>query len=79
MQEKLVDIIVKICDDDSVRENYDLDLFEEDLFDSLALVEMLIAISDEFGIAIAPTEYDKSELSTVNKIIKILADKGITE
>lgn len=79
MEEKLCEIIVEICDDDVVFDDYDLDLFEEDLFDSLAMVELLVAIDEKFGITISPTEYDKSQLSTVRKIAKIIRDKGRIE
>lgn len=77
MKEKLLNIIEEICDDEIIREDLDMDLFEEGLLDSLAVVELLIAIEDEFGIKLPPTEYDKEELSTVHKIEKVLTEKGL--
>lgn len=77
MKERLLSIIINICEEDSVSE--DLDLFEEGLMDSLSMTELLIAIEDEFGVIISPTEYEKEQLSTVNKIEKILIEKGIKE
>ncbi len=77
MEEKLLNILEDICDDEAVRDDLDMDLFEEGLLDSLAIVELLVAIEDEFGVKISPTEYEKEELSTVHKIEKILSDKGI--
>ena len=35
MEEKLLDILEEVCEDDVVREDMDMDLFEEDLLDSL--------------------------------------------
>lgn len=79
MKEKLLEILVDICDDEIVREDSDMDLFEEDILDSLGLVELLLAIEDNFGITISPTEYEKKDLSSVNKILHILKEKGVNE
>ncbi len=77
MEEKLLDIIERLCEDEVVREDLNLDLFEEGLLDSLAMVELLLEIEDVFGVTISPTEYDKGELSTVNKIQNVLVSKGV--
>lgn len=77
MEEKILDILERVCDDEDVRENLDMDLIEEGLMDSLAIAELLVAIEDEFGIVLSPTEYEKEDLSTAHKIEKILREKGI--
>lgn len=77
MEEKLLDIMEEICDDGAVREDLDLDLFEEGLLDSLAIAELLIAIEDAFHVTLSPTEYDKEEFSTIHKIEQILIGKGV--
>ena len=79
MEEKLLDILEKICEDDIVRSEPDLDMYEEGLLDSLATAALLIALEEGFGVVISPTEYEKDDLSTVNKIKKILKDKGVAE
>ena len=78
MKEKLLKIIVEVCEDDSVKDDCDLDLFEEGFLDSLGLTELLIAIEEEFGVTISPTAYEKEQLSSVNKIISVLKEKGVT-
>lgn len=77
MEEKLLQIIVDLCEEEEVREDLDMDLFEEGLLDSLAMTELLIAIEEEFGVSLSPTEYDKSQLSTVHKIEQVLKEKGV--
>ena len=47
MEEKLLEILEDICEDDVVREERDLDLFEDDLLDSLGFAEVLVRIEDE--------------------------------
>ena len=69
MEEKLLDIIVEICDTDDVLEARDVDLFEAGLIDSMGAIDLLVEIEDEFGVVIAPTELERDEMNTVNKII----------
>ena len=77
MEEKLLDILERICDDEAVREDLEMDLFEEGLLDSLAIAELIVAVEEEFKVLLSPTEYEKEELSTVHKIEKILSEKGV--
>lgn len=79
MEEKLLDILVSICADNAIRENYNVDLFEEDFLDSLGFVELLLSMEETFGVTISPTEYDKQDLSTINKILNVLKEKGVAE
>jgi len=73
--EKLLDLIVDICGDDVVREERDIDLFEEGLLDSMAAIELLVGLEDTFGVSIAPTELDRSEMNTVNLIAARVAER----
>ena len=41
MREQIFDILEKICEDDIVRSNPDIDLFESDLMDSLGFADFL--------------------------------------
>ena len=53
----------------SVREHLDEDLFELGFLDSMAAIELLVGLEDELGVSIAPTEVERSEMNTVNKIV----------
>lgn len=77
MEEKLLKILERICGDENVGKDKDMDLLEEGLLDSMDMVELLVEIEEEFGITLSPTEYEKEELSTIHKIEKILRGKGI--
>lgn len=72
MEEKILDMLAEVCDDDDVREDLDQDLFLTDMLDSLAFVELLFAIEENFGVVIAPSEVDKASLNTANKIIEMV-------
>ena len=69
IDEQIVDLIVEISGEDEVADDRDMDLFEEDMLDSMAAIELLVAIKDNFGVSIAPTELEREEMNTVNKII----------
>ena len=76
MQEKLLDILERIGEDEVVREDLDLDLFEAGLLDSLGFTELLVDIEDTFGIIISPSEIEREDMATANKILALLADRG---
>lgn len=67
---RVLELIEDIAGDDIVREERDIDLFEEDLFDSMAAIEFLVTLEDEFGVTIAPTELERDEMNTPNKIVE---------
>ena len=53
-----------------------LDLFEEDILDSLGFAELLAMIEDELGIVIAPSEVVRNQVNTANKIIALVEEKS---
>ena len=69
IEEKVLGMLEDICDDDAVREERDIDLFDAGLLDSMAAIELLVAIEEDFGVQIALTAVDRDEMNTVNKII----------
>ena len=75
MKEKVLDLLEEVCDDDVVREDLDMDLFEEELMDSLAFAELLAMIEDELGLVISPSEVVRSQVNTANKIIALVEEK----
>ena len=76
VEERMLELIEEICDDEIIREERDADLFEEGLLDSMAAIELLVACGlcasngeTEFGVTIAPTAVEREEMNSVNKII----------
>ncbi len=56
MKEKIIDIIVQLTEYEELRDAPDTDLIEEDILDSLAFINLIIRLEDEFGIEIQPTQ-----------------------
>lgn len=69
VEARVLDLLEEICGDRAPREQRDEDLFELGLLDSMAAVELLVAIEDEFGVHIEPTELERDEMNTTNLII----------
>lgn len=76
MKETLFEILERICEDDIVKSNPDIDLFETDLMDSLGFAELLADIEDELGILIAPSEVDRNTFNTPNQILTYLETRS---
>ena len=69
VEERMLDLIEEVCDDEVIREERDIDLFEAGLLDSMAAIELLVGIESEFGVVIPPTAVEREEMKSVNKII----------
>ena len=75
IKEQILEMLEEICEDEVVREDLDINLKEEGLMDSLACVEMLVRIEENFGLSIAPTEVTYEEIDTPNKVISYIENR----
>jgi len=76
MKDQILKILGEISGaDDGIFEDLDVDLFESRILDSLGMVEILVAIDKELGIQIQPTEVERAEIATPNKLIAFLEKK----
>ena len=76
MDENVLEMLVKLCDDEVVREDLDVELFETGLIDSLGFTELLVDIEDRFGVVISPSELEREEMNTPRKIIALIAQRS---
>lgn len=76
MEEKILDILEEICEDDVIREDLDIDLYEMGLMDSLGLVELLVQIEENFNIVISPSEIERADVATPNKILALIKQRS---
>lgn len=75
MEEKILDILEELCETDEVRDDLDADLFDSGLLDSLSFAELLYAIESNFNVIIAPSEIERSDINTANKIISLVKER----
>lgn len=75
MEETLLDILEELCGTDEVRNDLDLNLFDDGLLDSLGVIELLLSIESKLQISIQPTEITREQIATPRKIIDYLNTK----
>ena len=72
MEEKILEILAEVCEDDVVKEDLDISLFDNDLLDSLSFVELLVEFEEKLNIVVSPSEVTREDMDTPNKIINLL-------
>lgn len=72
MEERIIEIIEKISDYKNLKENRDIDLLENEILDSLAFIELIINLEDEFNIEIQPTQVEPDTWRSVKLIAKLV-------
>lgn len=72
MEEKIVELIKMVSDDDGILEDYKEGiLLDRDFaFDSLMIIELITSIEEEFNIEFDFDELDLEEIYNVDKIIE---------
>lgn len=72
MEDKVLEIVVQVCDTEQIRENKDIDLLENDLIDSLAFITLIERLEEEFDIEIQPTQERPDTWRTVDSIVDLV-------
>jgi len=78
MLDKIIEILENVCETDEIKDIPDEDLFEAGLLDSLASIDLLIKLEDEFEISLNPSDIARENISTAYNIVKLLENKGVT-
>lgn len=61
MEDTLFSILEDITGTEEVRENPEVDLFEEGLMDSLATVQLLVEIEGQLDVQVPVSEFDRAQ------------------
>ncbi len=79
MEDKIIDIIIEVCEDESLRDNIKkIDLLENDVLDSLAFINLMSRLEEEFNIEIQPTQISPDtwrSVSSIAELVKKLIEK----
>jgi len=65
----ILDELVIITESEDARQNLDLALFDEDVLDSLGMVELIVALGEIFHLEISPAQIDRKMWATPRMII----------
>lgn len=67
MQEKIADLLRDINGKDRVSD-FNMDLFENDMLDSLGIAQLVAALEENFNVEIDPEDILPENFSTINEI-----------
>lgn len=73
-KQDILNLLAEVCQDDVVKEDPNIDLFEAGLLDSFGTISFLVEVDERFGINIPITEFTREEWNTPNNIAAKLAE-----
>ncbi len=83
LEQELLQLLARVCGDDCFLQDCDVDLLESGILDSLARVEWLNAVEDQFGTAPQPTQIPPQVWHNAQKLVRLcesfLAEKTAVE
>ncbi len=72
---RVLSILQEITGADQVRRDPDILLFDRHLLDSLGMVELMVGLSEEFGVDISPAEIDRAQWATPRLIVEYMQQR----
>lgn len=72
MEEKIIEIIEDLTGYKDLKNNKKIDLLENEIIDSLAFIELISSLENEFNIEIQPTQVDPNTWRSINSIIDLV-------
>ncbi|PEP63123.1 D-alanine--poly(phosphoribitol) ligase subunit DltC [Bacillus pseudomycoides] len=73
-KDQVLDILEEVCENDIVKENPDVQLFEEGILDSFGTVSLLVEFQERLDIEVSISDFDRDEWATPHMIIKKLEE-----
>lgn len=68
-------VLERVAGTDQVRKNPDLALFEQDILDSFGMVQLMVELSETFGVDISPAEIEREQWASPRKIIAYMENR----
>ncbi|HDW3057769.1 TPA: D-alanine--poly(phosphoribitol) ligase subunit DltC [Bacillus cereus] len=73
-KDQVLTVLEEVCENDIVKDNPDVQLFEEGILDSFGTVSLLVEFQERLNIEVSISDFDRNEWATPNMIIKKLKD-----
>ena len=73
--DKIIEVLKSVSETNEVQKNLDLPLYDLQILDSLKTVRLIVAISQEFGLDIPPSEFERERWATPRKIVADIEKK----
>lgn len=71
-KQEVLDVIAEVAENDIVKENPDVKIFDENILDSFATVGLLLALNERLDMDLTITDFDRDEWATPNMIVEAL-------
>lgn len=68
MEDRIIEIIEKITEYKELKNNKDIDLLENEILDSLAFIELIEMLNEEFNLELQPTQIKPDTWRSVKSI-----------
>ena len=72
MEDRVINIIAEICENETIKDNLEIDLIENEILDSLAFITLISRLEEEFDIEIQPTQVKPDTWRSINSIIELV-------
>ena len=72
MEDRVINIIAEICENETIKDNLNIDLIENEILDSLAFITLISRLEEEFDIEIQPTQVKPDTWRSINSIIELV-------
>lgn len=72
MEEKIIEIIENLTGYKKLKENRDIDLLDNEILDSLAFIELITSLEEEFDIQIQPTQVEPNTWRSIKRIADLV-------
>ncbi|MDJ1155773.1 D-alanine--poly(phosphoribitol) ligase subunit 2 [Macrococcus caseolyticus] len=73
-KQEVLDVIAEVAENNIVKENPDVRIFDENILDSFATVGLLLALNDRLDMDLTITDFDRDEWATPNMIAEVLKE-----
>lgn len=74
MRNKIIEIIYEISENEDFKNNPDLDLFENEIIDSMGFLELISKIEETFNIELYPSQIPSKVWRNVNLIANMVEE-----
>lgn len=75
ISDEVIAAIEAVAGESNVGSNRDVNLFDHQILDSLRTIELIVEMSERFGVDIALSEVDRDVWATPNRIVAFMEQR----
>ncbi len=75
LPDRVLNCLAAVAETDDVRSDLNLALYEDQVLDSMKTVELIVALSQEFGLDISPAELEAGTWATPARLIAWIEER----